>query len=137
MSYYDDSYFVGTPEVVKASIDSSLVWMIIALVVAVIGGIALYFTVFNKKNDGKYNGFMAKLYDLVHFKYFVIDDLFRVLYLISAIAVTLLSLQYLANWRFLVILVGGNLALRISFEFFMLFMELCHNVRNIANKSKK
>ena len=51
----------------------SLIWSIIALVLAIVGGIALYFTVFSKKNDGKYTGIMAKLYDLVQFKYFVIE----------------------------------------------------------------
>lgn len=135
MSYYDNSYF--TPTTVQSNITGSLVWTIISLVLAVVGGIALYFTVFSKKNENKYTGFMEVLYNLVHFKYFVIDDLFRILYIISTIAVTLLSFNYIGNWKFLIILLGGNLGLRISYESFMLFIELCHNVRNISNKSKK
>jgi len=134
MSYYDSNYF--TPQTVTPSISGSQVWTIISLVLAVIGGITLYFTVFSKKNDGKYNGIMAKIYNSVHFKYFVIDDLFKILYIISAIGVTLLSLNYINNWKFLVILIGGNLATRISYEFFMLFIELCHNVRSMSNKKK-
>ena len=138
MAYYDNSYF-NKPDVtsVTTGVNGQLVWTIIALVLAVVGGIVLYFTVFSKKNDGKYTGFMGTLYDLVHFKYFVIDDLFRILYIMSVLGVTLLSLNYIGKWQFLVVLLGGNLVLRISYEFMMLFIELCHNVRNISNKSKK
>ena len=80
---------------------------------------------------------MAVLYNLVHFKYFVIDDIFRILYIISVLFITLYSFSFIGKWQFLVILLGGNLLLRISYEFMMLFMELCHNVRNISNKTKK
>ena len=41
------------------------IWAIVAFVIALIGGICLYFTVFSDKNESKYEGFMAKLYDFV------------------------------------------------------------------------
>ena len=56
MSYYDSSYFNPTTEVVSQSISTTLVWTIIALVLAVVGGITLYFTLFNKNKEGKYKG---------------------------------------------------------------------------------
>ena len=138
MSYYDSSYFNNpTVTTVTSSISGQLIWTIIAIVFSIVGGVALYFTIFSKKNDNKYKGFMGILYDLVHFKYFVIDDIFRILYIISVLFITLLSFSYIGKWQFLIILVGGNLLLRVSYEFMMLFMELCHNVRNISNKTKK
>lgn len=136
MNYYDNSYYYPATTAVKSAINASLIWTIIALVLAVVGGIVLYFTVFSKKNDGKYKGFMKVLYDLVHFKYFVIDDIYRILYIVSALATTLLSFNYIGKWPFLVILIGGNLVLRITFECFMLFINLCYNVRDLANKKK-
>lgn len=136
MSYYDSNYFNTPPVNITNSISGTLIWTIIAIVISIIGGIALYFTIFSKKNDSKYTGFMKLLYDLVHFKYFVIDDIFRILYIISVLAITLLSFNFIGKWQFLIVLVGGNLLLRISYEFMMLFMELCHNVRNISNKKK-
>ena len=138
MSYYDSSYFNNpTVTTVTSNITGQLIWTIIAIVISIVGGIALYFTIFSKKNDEKYKGVMAVLYNLVHFKYFVIDDIFRILYIISVLFITLYSFSFIGKWQFLVILVGGNLLLRISYEFMMLFMELCHNVRNISNKTKK
>ena len=134
MGYYDTDYF-NTPTTVSR-VTGSLVWTIIALVLAIGGGIVLYFTVFSKKNENKYTGFMQKLYNFVHFKYFVIDDLFKILYMVSALSVTLLSLNFIGHWQFLVYLIGGNIVLRISYELFILFIDLCHNVRDIANKKK-
>lgn len=135
MSLYDSSYY-NAPKVVSG-VTGSLIWTIIALVLAFVGGITLYFTVFNKKNESKYKGFMAVLYDLVHFRYFVIDDLARIFYIVSALAVTLLSFNFIGKWQFLVMLLGGNLALRITYEFMMLFINLCHDVRDINSKTKK
>ena len=134
MSYYDSSYFNPTTEVVSQSISTTLVWTIIALVLAVVGGITLYFTLFNKNKEGKYKGIISIIYDLVQFKYFIIDDIYRILYLISTIAVTLLSFNFFGNWRFLIFLIGGNIVLRISYEILILFIQLCHDVRNLNNK---
>ena len=75
MDMYDYGYLGETSR--TSSLAGSLVQTIIAVVLAVIGGIALYFTVFSKNNEKKYTGFMAKLYEWFQFKYFVIDDLFR------------------------------------------------------------
>ncbi len=138
MSYYDPNYFNNVQNnVVSNNVNGQLIWVIISFVLAVIAAVVLYLTVFDKTKDGKYNGFMSKLYDFVHFKYFIIDDLFKIFYLICAISITLVSLAYLGNYKFLLILLGGNLALRISYELLMLFIELCHNVRKISNKNKK
>ena len=139
MNYYDPNYFSNQTNVARATnaISGQIIWTIIALVLAVVGGIVLYFTIFNQKNEGKYKGVMAVLYDLVHFRYFVIDDLFRILYIISVLAITLLSFSFIGKWQFLVLLIGGNLGLRISYELMMLFLGLCHDVRNLSNKKRK
>ena len=54
-----DSYDYGVTNPI--GFNSSSDWIIISLVVAIIGGICLYFTVFSDKNEGKYQGFMSKL----------------------------------------------------------------------------
>ncbi len=133
MDLYDFDYVAPTTN----QITFSVVWTIISIVVAIIGGITLYFTVFNKKQTAKYKGFMKYLSEFVNFKYFIIDDLFRILYLISAIMITLLSFTYIGSWKFLTLLILGNLGLRIVYELLLLFNELCLNVREINKKIKK
>lgn len=34
------------------------IWMIISVVLAIVGGIVLYFVVFTKQNENKFTGFM-------------------------------------------------------------------------------
>ena len=36
------------------------VWMIVSLVLAIVGGIVLYFLIFTKQNEHKFNGFMKR-----------------------------------------------------------------------------
>ena len=50
------------------NLESAGIWVIISFVIALVGGICLYFTVFSDKNEKSYTGFMAKLYEFVKFK---------------------------------------------------------------------
>ena len=118
MPFYDPNYDAAPSTTVSKAyeaLNAHLIWSITAIILAIIGGIVLYFTVFNKKNDGKYKGFMSFLYDLAQFKFFVIEDIVKVLYIISVIGVTLLSFSYIGQWQFLVYLLGGNLISRLLF----------------------
>lgn len=45
------------------NLESAGIWVIISFVIALVGGICLYFTVFSDKNEKSYTGFMAKLYE--------------------------------------------------------------------------
>lgn len=62
-SYYYGSYSNNLDRVADTSI-----WVIISLVLAIVGGILIYFLFLNKKNDGKFNGFVGWLYDFLSFK---------------------------------------------------------------------
>ena len=136
MSYYDPNYFNNPVNEVASKFNFALLWNIISVVTAIVVGLVLYFLVFNKKKENEYKGFLKVVYDLIHFKYFIIEDIFKVTYLIGALAITLLSFGYIGNIKFPIILVAGNLALRISYELMLLFIDLCHNVKEL-NKKKK
>lgn len=78
------------------SVASSAIWIIVSLVLAIVGGIVLYFTFLKKDNEGKYTGFLGWMYDFLTFKKLTIENVLKILYLICAIFVTLLHLlQYL------------------------------------------
>ena len=42
---------------------ASGIWTIVSVILAIIGGIVLYFTFLSKKNEGKFTGFLGWLYD--------------------------------------------------------------------------
>ena len=122
----------------SASTSGEVIWLIIAAVLAIIGGIALYFTVFGKANENKFTGFMKWLYDFVTFKKMILELLLRVLYLIVAIYLTLSSFALISSSfvSFLGMLIIGNLIARITFEFSLVLLTICKNTTEINNKMK-
>ena len=131
-NYGFDSY-----NAVSNSINGFLVWTIISIVVAIAGGIALYFTFLRGKN--KLSGFLAKLHDFLNFKSLLIEEILKVSYLILAIFVTLYSFGFIGTSfvSFLSVLIGGNIVLRISYELSILLVKICENTNEINKKLKK
>ena len=115
------------------SADTLGVWMIISLVVAVVGGIALYFTFLSKKNDGKFNGFLGWLYDTLTFRNMVVEMLLKIFYLVLAIFITLYSLGLIAVNILLCLglLIFGNLFVRIAYELVLISIINCRNTTEI------
>lgn len=119
--------------------ESAGIWVIISFVVALVGGICLYFTVFSDKNENNYKGFMAKLYEFVKFKKMYITTILKVSYLILAIFITLSSFSLISTSfvGFLLTLLFGNLILRIVYEFSLVLLSIHENVSEINKKMKK
>lgn len=120
---------------------TSAVLAVIFVVIAFAGGIALYFTVFNKKNDGKYTGFMKWLYDFVHFRILTIEAIMKITYLFAAIAVTLTSFLWFSNGLIGLLLcplqiILGNVITRICYEFSLMLILITRNTTEINAKLK-
>ena len=122
----------------SSSVTGVLIWTIISVVVAIGGGIALYI-IFLKNDKKKYTGFLAKLKDFLNFKVLLLEDILKISYLIIAIFITLFSFGLIGTSviSFLVTLIGGNLALRISYELSILLIKICQNTSEINSKLKK
>ena len=123
----------------SSAMDTLGVWSIIALVIAVVGGIALYFTFLNKKNDGKWTGFLGWLYNTLTFKNMIVETILKILYLVIAIFITLYSLGLIAVNIILALglLVIGNIILRVCYEFMLLAITTCRNTSDINSKLNK
>ena len=123
----------------SSAMDTLGVWSIIALVIAVIGGIALYFTFLNKKNDGKWTGFLGWLYNTLTFKNMIVETILKILYLVIAIFITLYSLGLIAVNIILALglLVIGNIIVRVCYEFMLLAIITCRNTSDINSKLNK
>lgn len=140
MPHYDmDSGITNTISNVSTSFSISEVWMIVSVLLAVIGGIFIYNTYFGKNKEKEYTGFNNTLYNFFTFKLTIIEPLFRVLYLITAIAITLCSFSYLTTniFQFIGILVFGNLIARLTFELLLLTLKLFKDVSEINSKMPK
>ncbi len=110
-------------------------WLIVAAVLAVVGGLVLYFVFLNKKNEGKYkNKFLNWMYDFLNFKKMFIEELLKITYLILAIFITLASLGMGSPLSILCTLVLGNVFVRVAYEFSLVLLVICRNTTEINNK---
>ena len=112
------------------------VWGIIALVVAIIGGITLYFTFLRNGNRGKFTGFLGWMYEFLHFRKITVEAILKITYLILAIFITLASFGLIGTSfvAFLLVLVLGNVILRISYELSMIMIGIWRNTTDISRK---
>ena len=112
------------------------VWGIIALVVAIIGGITLYFTFLRNSNRGKFTGFLGWMYEFLHFRKITVEAILKITYLILAIFITLASFGLIGSSfvAFLAVLVLGNVFLRIGYELSMIMIGIWRNTTDISRK---
>ena len=122
---------------VSNSINGLLIWTIISIVVAIAGGIAIYFAFL--KNTKKLDGFLGKLRDFLNFKTLLLEEILKISYLVLAIFITLYSFGFIGTnvGLFLWMLIGGNIIIRISYELSILIIKICKNTTEINNKLKK
>ena len=115
------------------------VWMIVSLVLAIVGGIVLYFLIFTKQNEHKYKVIMKWSILLYTFKNNLMETLLKVLYIIIALYITLssFSLISISFIGFLLQLILGNLLARIGFEFSLILLTICKNTTEINDKLSK
>lgn len=113
--------------------------LIVALLVAVILAVVLYFTFLSKKNEGKFTGIKGKIYNFLCFNKFYVEDILKLLYLIVAVIITVLGIAALFDTFFggLAIIVIGNVALRIAYELLMMFIILCRKTVSMDRKLDK
>ena len=115
------------------------VWMIISIILAIAGGILVYCLFMSKKNEKKFKGFTAWLYEFLHFRILTLEVLLKVLYLITAIFITLSSFTMITSnvLVFLAYLVGGNFLARISYEMISLMVIIARNSNKLNDIEKK
>lgn len=130
---YDYNYMTNT----TSSIQGSFVWFIIAAVLAVIGGIVIYFLFVrtDKKEDNKY---LAWFKDFANFKKMLIEPILKVTYLILAIFITLYSFGLIgvSFVAFLLTLTLGNILLRLAYETTLILLMIWKNTTEINKKMK-
>ena len=133
-TYGTDFADISTATATKAA--SGMIWVVISAILAVIGGIVLYFTFLSKKNEGKFTGFLGWMYDFLTFKKMMIENLLKILYLIAAIFITLGSFALISTSfiAFLMTLVFGNIAARVVYELFLVTLVICRNTTDINKK---
>lgn len=134
--YYNDFY---EPDIITNAATTSNVdytWLIVSVVLAIVGGIVAYVMFVSKKNKNEYTGFIKWLHDFLNFKNFFIEMVLKVLYIMSAIFITLSSFSFISTSvaAFFMYLILGNIIVRILFETTLMFLTLVKNTSEINDK---
>ena len=139
MPAYDNGYSQAINNVVEKSFTATQVWIIVSCILAFIGGFFVFFAFVNKKEINPKKGFVAKLHDFLNFKLTIFESILKIFYIISALAITLSSFAYIGTnfFKFIYILVFGNVGLRIVFEVLLKLFILCKDVAEINKKTVK
>ena len=119
-----------------AALAGSAIWGIIASVLAVIGGILVYFLFIKKDNKGLSKK-LVTLKELLDFRIMIIEPILKVLYLIGTIYVILVSFSFISVsfLLFLVILILGPIVIRLVYEGFLIMIMIWKNTKEIAQKN--
>lgn len=114
------------------------IWLIIAAIIALVGGILVYFLFVKSKNEP--NGKFAKwLKDFLAFKIMWIESLLKIIYYIATIYIVLASFSMISFsfLSFLLMLILGPILIRLAYEGLMMFIMIWRNTQDIANNTKK
>lgn len=112
------------------------IWTIVSFLVAICGGIILYFTFLNPNNAKNYTGTTKKIYEFLSFTTLSLETILKICYLIIALFITITSFSLISTSfvAFLMYLIVGNIAVRILFEGALLILMIYHKISEINKK---
>lgn len=117
---------------------ASGIWTIIAAILAVVGGILLYFLFVRAKSEPK-GKFLIWLKDFLAFKTMWIEPVMKVLYYILTIFTILGSFSLISAGflLFILTLVLGPIVIRLFYEMTMMYIMIWRNTQDIAKNTEK
>ena len=121
------------------AIQEAAMWAtFICALIAVVGAILVYVFFLTPQNRGRFTGFLGWLYDFLNFWKMFGDILIRILYVCTAIYLTISgvcssiiagNLIYVVQYTII-----GNVIARLVYELLMVLISLCRNVADINRK---
>ncbi|WP_251353256.1 hypothetical protein [Hominisplanchenecus murintestinalis] len=118
----------------------AMVMEVLGLVFGVLGAFVIFFVFMSRKNEKRFTGRLARMYDFLNFRLCIIEDVLKFCYVLAACLCTgiglFMSLSVVELTRGLVLLVGGNLAVRIVFEFIMILLRACRNLGELGKNTE-
>lgn len=140
-TYYTPSDYNALYNAAAAVPEGFYIWTGIATILAIVGGILVYFLFVKSKNQPK--GKFAKwLKDFLSFKIMWIEPILKCVYYIATIATILISFGFLGYGgtgvlMFFCTLIFGPIAVRLVYEAAMMFIMIWRNTRDIAANTEK
>jgi hypothetical protein len=118
-------------------------WIVWSAIISLFVGIAIFFTFLPNRNEKKLNGSLRWLHKYLNFNVLIIETLPRMAYTICALFITFISFisffftNFIGDYAivaFLLIIIVGNLLLRVAYESFMIIFIICRNTSLMREK---
>lgn len=119
------------------SVAGTLVWTIIAFVIAIAAGIMIYFMFV--KSEKKVNANLQKLKNILDFKTMLIEPILKIVYIICTVFIVLFSFGLISTSfiSFLLTLILGPIIIRIVYELALINVMIWKNTKEINESLKK
>ena len=111
---------------------------LVAFIIALAATIIIYCVFMDKRNKDSYSNPLKKLYDYLHFNNFFMEPILKITYIFSNLYLTISAFGYIGTsfLFFLLLLVIGNIVLRMVFEGLMVIYKIYLNLNEINKKTK-
>lgn len=119
------------------SVAGTLIWTIIAFIIAIAAGIMIYFMFV--KSDKKVSDKLQKLRNLLDFKTMLIEPILKIVYIICTVFIILFSFGLISTSfiSFLLALILGPIIIRIIYELALINVMIWKNTKEINESLKK
>lgn len=116
------------------SLANNFIWIFISLIVAIAGGILIYYLFL--KNDEQVSDNLQKLKDILNFKTLLIEPILKIIYLILTIFVIIYSFSFIATnfLVFLALLIIAPILIRVIYESLLIIVMIWKNTKEINDK---
>ena len=111
---------------------------LVAFIIALAATIIIYCVFMDKRNKDSYSNPLKRLYDYLHFNNFFMEPILKITYIFSSLYLTISAFGYIGTsfLFFLLLLVLGNIILRMVFEGLMVIYKIYLNLNEINKKTK-
>jgi len=133
---YDYDYIVNESTKTASNIAGTLVWTFIAIILAIVAGIVIYFMFV--KSDKPVSKNLQIVKDLLDFKTMLIEPILKIVYIVLTIFIILFAFGLISTSfvLFLLVLIFGPLTLRITYELMMINIMIWKNTKEINENIK-
>lgn len=130
------SYYVTAPTGIESQ--TMTIWMIISSILAIVGGILIYFLFVKSKTQPR-GKFLIWLKDFLSFRTMWLEPLMKIFYYIATIDVILASFTFISVsfLQFMAVLILGPIIVRLVYELIMMLIMIWRNSQTIADNTKK
>ncbi len=111
---------------------------LVAFIIALAATIIIYCVFMDKRNKESYSNPLKKIYDYLHFNNFFMEPILKITYIFSSLYLTISAFGYIGTsfLFFLLLLIIGNIILRMVFEGLMIIYKIYLNLNEINKKTK-